>query len=276
MRADELFDFTTRPSWSPLIDGVWETTSSDEGVFTSTAVINWEMVITRQAGETWIVARGTEAEASTAPVPRDAEFFGITFTLGTFMPDLSMPHLVGRGLVLPQLSATSFWLDGEAWELPQPHNADVFVERLVRAGLLVHDPVVAAALADDGDGANGGDGTDGANRGDGADGGDGGGRARRFAGSPDGVDDLGGLSVRSIERRVARATGLRRGTIRQIRRANHALGLLEAGLPPLEVARRAGYADQPHLTRSLKRFVGQTPAQVAGVVSVQDTGRRPR
>jgi AraC-like DNA-binding protein len=29
------------------------------------------------------------------------------------------------------------------------------------------------------------------------------------------------------------------------------------------VARRAGYVDQPHLTRSLKRFVGQTPSQIA-------------
>jgi len=27
--------------------------------------------------------------------------------------------------------------------------------------------------------------------------------------------------------------------------------------------RRAGYADQPHMTRSLKRFVGQRPSQIA-------------
>jgi AraC-like DNA-binding protein len=39
--------------------------------------------------------------------------------------------------------------------------------------------------------------------------------------------------------------------------------LLGSGVPPLEVARRAGYADQPHLIRSLKRFVGQTPSQIA-------------
>jgi AraC-like DNA-binding protein len=76
-------------------------------------------------------------------------------------------------------------------------------------------------------------------------------------------DDLGKLSARSVERRVARATGLTRGTIRQIRRAERALDLLGQGLPPLEVARRAGYVDQPHLTRSLKRFVGQTPSQIA-------------
>jgi AraC-like DNA-binding protein len=76
-------------------------------------------------------------------------------------------------------------------------------------------------------------------------------------------DDLGGLSARSVERRVARATGLTRGMIRQIQRAERAVELLGQGLSPHDVARRAGYADQPHLTRSLKRFVGQTPSQIA-------------
>jgi hypothetical protein len=223
-RAAELFRFETRSSRSPFIASTWQTQSRDEGSFISVAVATWEMVVTQQAGQTWPVVRGPETEASIAPVPRHAEFFGIQFTLGTFMPDLSLRHLIGRGLVLPQVSSTSFWLDNCPWEVPQPHNADVFVDHLAGAGLLVHDPVVSAALSD---------------------------------------DDLGELSARSVERRVARATGLNRGTIRQIRRAEWALELLGQGLPPLEVARRAGYVDQPHLTRSLKRFVGQTPSQIA-------------
>jgi AraC-like DNA-binding protein len=39
---------------------------------------------------------------------------------------------------------------------------------------------------------------------------------------------------------------------------------------------QAGYADQPHLTRSLRRFIGETPAQIMRqarpdhVVFVQD------
>jgi hypothetical protein len=223
-RAVELFRFETRPSRSPLIASIWQTQSGDEGSFISVAEARWEIVVTRQPGYSWLVVRGPETKASIAPVPRDAEFFGIQFTLGTFMPDLSLRHLVGHGLVLPQLSASSFWLDNCPWELPQPHNADVFVDRLVRAGLLVHDPVVSAALSD---------------------------------------DDPCGLSARSVERRVARATGLTRSTIRQIRRAEHAVDLLGRGVAPLEVARRAGYTDQPHLTRSLRRFVGQTPSQIA-------------
>lgn len=153
---------------------------------------------------------------------RAAEFFGIQFSHGTFMPGLDLRQLVGRGLTFPSASNNSFWLAGSAWELPGPDNADVFVDRLVRAGLLVHDPVASAALQ----------------------------------------GDVEGPSTRSVERRVARATGLTRGAIRQIQRAEQAVGLLSRGVSPLDVVRRAGYADQPHLTRSLKRFVGQTPSQI--------------
>ena len=222
-RAVELFAFEKRSSISPLVTETWET-RSDELVesFISVAVTQWEIVVTRQEAETWVTLRGPETKASTAPVPKDAEFFGITFSLGTFMPDLDMKRLADRELTLPLASDRSFWLDGSAWELPRPDNADVFVDRLARAGLLVHDPVASAALH----------------------------------------DDVDGLSPRSVERRVARATGLTRGTIKQIERAERALDLLSRGVPAPEVARRAGYADQPHLTRSLKRFVGVTPSQV--------------
>ena len=80
------------------------------------------------------------------PIPQDAEFFGIEFSAGTFLPDLPPGRLVDRTLTLPQVSDRSFWLDGSAWEFPGPDNADVFVARLGRAGLLVHDPIVAEAL----------------------------------------------------------------------------------------------------------------------------------
>jgi AraC-like DNA-binding protein len=83
--------------------------------------------------------------------------------------------------------------------------------------------------------------------------------------------DVDGFSARSLERRVARATGLSRGTTQRIRRAERSVALLAAGVAPSEVARRAGYADQPHLTRSLRRLVGQTPARI--VAGVQDGGR---
>lgn len=222
-RAVELFTFEWRSSRSPLIEKTWQTRSEPEGSFISVAVTHWEMVVTRQRGTARLTVRGPETKATTAPIPQGAEFFGIQFSLGTFMPRLPPGQLVDGALTLPQGTSRSFWLDGSAWELPRPDNADVFVDRLARAGLLVHDPVVSADL----------------------------------------LSDVEGLSRRSLERRVSRATGLTRGAIRQIQRAEKAVELLSRGVSALDVVRQAGYADQPHLTRSLKRFVGQTPSRIA-------------
>jgi len=38
---------------------------------------------------------------------------------------------------------------------------------------------------------------------------------------------------------------------------------LQRGRPILDVVGEAGYYDQAHLTRSLQRFVGLTPARIA-------------
>ena len=60
-----------------------------------------------------------------------------------------------------------------------------------------------------------------------------------------------------------RATGTTLATIRQIERARHAANLLRRGVGILDVVHDAGYFDQAHLTRSVKRFIGQTPAQIS-------------
>lgn len=223
-RAVELFALEARSSRSPLVEELWQTRSEPEESFISVAATHWEMVVTRQRGAARLTVRGPETKATALPIPQHAEFFGIEFSVGTFMPDLPPGRLVDRTLTLPAVTGTSFWLDGTAWELPGPDNADVFVDRLVQAGLLVHDPVVPQTLH----------------------------------------GDVAGFSTRSLERRVARATGLSRGAIERIRRAERAVELLSRGVPASDVARGTGYADQPHMTRSLKRFVGQTPSQIVG------------
>jgi AraC-like DNA-binding protein len=223
-RAVELFTLESRSSWSPLVAQTWQARSEPAESFISVAATHWEMVVTRQCGAARLTVRGPETRATAMPIPQDAEFFGIEFSAGTFLPDLPPGRLVDRTLTLPQVSDRSFWLDGSAWEFPGPDNADVFVARLGRAGLLVHDPIVAEALH----------------------------------------GEVAGLSTRSVERRVARGTGLTRGAIERIRRAERAVELLSRGAPPSDVARRSGYADQSHLTRSLRRLVGQTPSQIVG------------
>lgn len=223
-RAAELFTLERTPVGSPYVAESWRTRSVPDASFTSVAASHWQLVVTRQRGATRVTVRGPETSATTVGIPRDAEFFGIQFSLGTFMPLLPPAQLVDRDVTLAQATSTSFWLHGAVWDLPGPDSVEDFVDALADDGLLVHDPVAAAAALD---------------------------------------GDVGQLSLRSVERRVARATGLTRGAIRQIRRADVAVDLLTAGMPAGDVAHATGYADQPHLIRSLKRFVGQTPSQIA-------------
>lgn len=74
--------------------------------------------------------------------------------------------------------------------------------------------------------------------------------------------DDAGYSERHRQRRIRATTGLTRKQIEQLSRAREAYALLLAGVPPTECAARCGFADQAHLTRSLRAFHGQTPGQV--------------
>ena len=224
-RATQIFDFDQRAGDSVLVERVWRTRSAPAESFISVAATHWEMVVTRHDdGPTRLTVRGPETKATVSPIPQNAEFFGIEFRLGTFMPNLPAALLVDNALDLPPVGRSSFWLNSSAWDFPDYDNADVFVDRLVRKGLLVRDRVVTAAL-------------------------------RGATSEP---------SLRSVQRRVQRATGLTRTAIKQIERASKAAKLLEGGANILDTSELLGYADQAHLSRSLKRFLGQTPRQILG------------
>ncbi len=224
------FVFDARSANSSFVEMVWHTHSERAGTFTSVAVSNWEMVIATFNRKTIVTARGPETKASEADFPADAEFFGITFKLGSFMPHLPLKTRLDRqDATLPEASSNSFWLHGSAWELPTFENADVFVDRLIRRGILVRDPVVEAAIQGH---------------------------------TPD-------VSIRSLQYRFLQATGLTHKTIQQIERARSAVSLLEQGTPILDTALELGYFDQAHLANSLKRFIGKTPAQIAQQSTVE-------
>ena len=221
------FDFDMRPSDLPVVERIWRTVSGGAATFISRAATHCEIVLMRQAGQTTLTVRGPETQASLAPVPADAEFFGIQFKLGTMLAPFPAATLVNQGLNLPEAGAQRFWLDGSAWQFPTFENADTFLAQLTRRGLLLTEPLVPAALR----------------------------------------GELPDLSQRSVQRRFVRATGLTHGAVLQIQRAHQAQALLQSGAPILDVVAHTGYADQPHLTRSLRRFVGETPAQIAKAVS---------
>jgi hypothetical protein len=217
------FTFDNRGADSPLVETMWRTTSDAEGSFTSTAIATWELVFTRSNGVMRATLRGPETFSSPALVPADAEFIGIQFKLGTYMPTLPTHQFVDRAIELPARGGRrTFGFLGKVWDVPRFDNADVFVGRLERAGLLRSDPVVRASLA----------------------------------GHPPTV------SLRTVQRRILHVTGVTRRTLQLIERARRAATQLEEGASIADVVHGSGYSDQPHLTRSLRRFLGQTPGQI--------------
>jgi AraC-like DNA-binding protein len=221
-RAAQIFRLEEACLNSPIADKIWRTQSEPVESFTSVAVTHWEMVVTKHKGLTYLTVRGPETRATIVTIPEDAEFFGVQFRLGAFLPALPVDQLIDNALTLPGASSRSFWLNGSAWEYPTFDNVDVFLRRLVRKGLVARDPVVEDALQ--------GRQTD--------------------------------MSLRSVQRRIRHTTGLTHAVIRQIERAHQAVALLEAGAEILDVVERSNYADQPHLTRALRRFIGHTPARI--------------
>lgn len=224
MSPGNLITFTDRASDSPFIERVWRSRSAAAGTFHSIAACHWEMVVTRLAGRTFLTVRGPETVASVAELPAEGEWFAIRFKLGTCLP-LLPPALLrnGNAVTLPAAGRRSFWLNGSAMEYPDFEHAETFVHRLVRTGLVIADPAIEPA-------------------------------------APHRPADL---STRTLERRFQRVTGLTHGAIRQIERARRATRLLRAGAAIPDVVHAVGYYDQAHLTRSLRRFIGQTPVLIA-------------
>jgi hypothetical protein len=146
-----VLSFAERLSDSPFVERVWRSHSERGGRFLSVAQSHFEMAVTRHRGRTFITLRGPGTTATTADCPAEGEWLGIRFAPGTFMPGLTPGKLRDRrDATLPAASGRSFWLEGSAWEYPDFENADAFVARLARKGLIARDFVVDAMLLREG------------------------------------------------------------------------------------------------------------------------------
>ena len=218
-----LFTFEERLSDSPFIERIWRAQSERTGDFLSVAASQWEMVVSEYQGQRTLTVRGPETKATSMHVSLvGGAFFGIVFKHGAFMPRFPVGDLVDGDLDLPDASSQSFWLNGSACQFPDYENADTFVQRLVRQGLLVCDPIIGPVLR----------------------------------------SEPQELSPRSIQRHFVQATGLTQGSIWKIERARQATILLQQGISILDTVERLGYSDQAHLSRALKYLIGKTPMQI--------------
>lgn len=219
----EFFYLEDRASDHPFVEKVWRCHTDRADTFLSVAANSFEMVITRLGGKSFLTLRGPETAVTPLDCPAEGKWVGIRFKPGTFMPQFLPGSLRDHNdVTLPPATGQSFWLNGSALEYPSFDNAESLVKRLAKSGFLSRDPIVEDTLL----------------------------RHPRE------------LSLRSAQRHFLRSTGVTYATFRQIERVRYATILLREGVPILDVVSRLGYFDQAHLTRSFRRFIGETPAKI--------------
>ena len=212
-----------RPADIALVDSIWQASSKDRGEFISSAAIYWELVVTGHGDTAPVVTlRGPATRTTPLAYGSGGRWWGIRFRIGARFPHIPGGDLVDQAISLPVTSDRTFGLLGRDIHLPNYDNAEATARGLIDAGLLVTDPLVDAAW-------------NGSSR---------------------------AVSQRSLQRRFQHATGLSQRTARQITRARTALRLLQQGTSIADAVFELGYCDQAHLTRSLRRWTGMTPAQV--------------
>lgn len=220
--------FDARLSDSPLIERIWRTRSDRGGALNSIAAGHWELIFSQVAGEMQVSVRGPETVPIQAECPAQGEWLAIRFRAGTFFAGVPTAEITdGRDLELGLISKQRFGWKGSVWEIPSFDNAEALVQRWQREGLIQRDQLVMAA-------------------------------AQGLT-----PDQALPVSARTLQRRFLAVTGLPLQTFRQIEKARYAAYLLRSGRSSLETALEAGYYDQPHLTRSLRRFTGLTPKELA-------------
>jgi AraC-like DNA-binding protein len=216
------FNYEDRASDSPFVRNIWHTQTEEDGTFLSPADSSWDIMIDHHGETTHVLLFGPSTKVSPVSYLAGSESIGIQFKLGTYMPKLPTNTILDLAMLLPRASDGSFWFDDKTWEVPTFDNVEVFIEKLACNGLLKQDNIVDALLQ----------------------------------------EQTSDRSLRSVQRHFQRTTGLTQGYVRKIERAHQAAALLQQGVSILDTVYELGYADQPHLTRSLTQLIGQTPAQI--------------
>jgi hypothetical protein len=217
--------FEGRGSNSPYIEAVWHGRAGSDYAPICPASCHWHLLFLKQDGRIKVSVEGPLTKATPVTQAEGTEWFGVTFQLGTFLPAVPVRNLLDERAILSLVAKTSFEFASSSFQFPDYDNVETFVERLVREDVLVSDEIVKAVIAGQ---------------------------------QPE-------MSLRTVRRRFLFATGLTYKVISQIERAKQAADLLERGISLLDAAYQAGYADQSHMTRSLKHFIGYTPAHIARI-----------
>lgn len=160
-------------------------------------------------------------------VPYQAGTSSVVISLvpGAFLSGYPGTTLLDKTELLPNANDSRFLLEGEAFLFPTFDTAEKLIDDMARRGLIDYDEIVIKAT---GSGQQ-------------------------------------PLSDRAVQRHFSKTTGLSPKKLRQIKQAQLAVRLLKKGEKPADAAAEAGYSDQPHLSKSLRRIMGSKPSDVEDI-----------
>jgi hypothetical protein len=208
---------------SPVLEAVTHTAFSEAGSVVMRPDGCWDFAVLRHRGGTTLLRTGLTTTAVTHEVEAGDEILAISFRASSYMALMPGEMMRDQGVALETIGRDRFRLGGDVLEIPTFETVDGFVGKLLRTGIVEDNRLVASVVS----------------------------------GHPM------AMSERTMQRHFLRTTGLTYKAFTQIERAQKALSLLQQGRPAADVAFALGYADQPHLIRSLKAIMGQTPGQVS-------------
>ncbi|WP_152365750.1 helix-turn-helix domain-containing protein [Microlunatus speluncae] len=214
----------------PLVQRVWTSSCDATTDFASAVKTSSMIAFARSGAGSWSVhLRGPETVSTAMICEEGTEYFGVDLRLGASLRLFPPSGLSNqKDALLPTLSDGRILLDNRGWEMPTAQNVEVFVHRLVRAGLLIFDPLVDEIRHGE--------------------------RPR-------------GLSERMAQIRFRRAVGLSHRKVVSIEQARHAARLLTAGSSINDVVTAGGYYDQAQLARAMRWATGHTPSELRSGIS---------
>jgi AraC-like DNA-binding protein len=214
--------YEERPSTSPHIQFVWRAVVKESGSFADLAHDFWVLVFRNTQSVPHVILTGPVMHSQLITYEAGQINWGIVFKAHVFINTLPKKTMLNMSTSLPMVNNHSFRFGKHTLEIPHFDEAEGFVDELIKKRVLTVNMAVSRALQ---------------------------GASLK-------------ISSRSLQRHYKTTTGLTKSQMEQIKRARKAYYLLQQGKSLIDTAFEAGYADQAHMTRSLKLLAGQTPGQI--------------
>lgn len=213
----------SRYSDHPYIDRVWRTENIEDGVYLATPDGSWDIIVLIQADDSkGVMLTGQATESAYVPYTAGTSAVVISFAAGAYLPQYPGKKMLNLVEMLDCPDESHFILAGKVFEIPTFTSAELLVDAMLQEEVLKMDEVVASIL----------------------------------------TGDPKALSDRATQRHFSKVTGLTRKSLEQIRRAQEAVRQLQTGKKPIDVAMETGFADQAHLSKSLKKIMHKKPSDI--------------